>query len=337
MGYIIGVDQGGTKTHVAIMDHNGQLLSDHKNDGCYFPHDGVQAAIEVINIAIAEALKKAKIKIEDISMLVAGITGIDYEGDEALMTAALGEVYPDKDILVCNDCEIAYYSGTLNEVGAVICAGTGINAAMFAPDGSKFVMGDYLKSSLQGGVAIAIRAIEAVMEADLGVLPATALTKIFLDFSGDATTFDLLRRYITDESFTTEIIGLAPQIIKSADQGDEVARGILDDFAQGLCACFIAALRKMKMQDLGCDVVLAGSIFKGPANYLVSSITKQLTTAAKQLKIINAAFEPIVGACILGMIKTYGEFTELNKANAKHSAVKWNLLRSSPENQEGGN
>ena len=331
MGYIVGIDQGGTKTYAALMDRQGKLWSDYKCEGCYFPRDGVEAALAVISKAVTNALKIAEVRIEEVEIIVAGVTGIDYEGDEAMMEEALQNIYPDIKIVVCNDCEIAYYSGSLNPIGAVICAGTGINAALFAPDGRKFVMGDYLKSSLQGGAAISKRALEAVVEADLGALAKTNLTNLFLEFSQEEKVYDLLRRFITDEEFSLEIISLVPQIIESANNNDEVARNILDSFSKELCACFLAALKRMNMLDLNCDIVLAGSVFKGPTNYLVQIMAKELLTTAKNIKIINANYEPIVGACILGVISLVGNYDEKMNENTINSAAKWGLLRSSPQ------
>jgi len=330
MGYIVGVDQGGTKTYAAVMDLNGNLLSYHKTEGCYFPDDGIELAISLVSKAVKETLIKAKIKITDITVIVAGITGVDYEGDEALVSVAMKKEFCDIEIIVCNDCEVAYYSGSLNPIGAVICAGTGINAALFAPNGNKFVMGDYLKSSLQGGAAIALRALEAIVESDLGVLPKTILTDLFLDFSKDENVFNLLKRYITTETFATEMISLVPKIIDSADRGDKVAQKILTAFSNELCACFLAALKRMDMIDLSCDIVFAGSVFKGPTNYLANIMAKQLLSQARNINIINADFEPIVGACIMGIIHKLGLFDEKMNENALISGEQLGLLRLSP-------
>jgi len=327
MEYIIGIDQGGTKTHVALMDKTGKLLSDHKTEGCYFPEDGIETAVEIIGSAVDAVLSKAGVNIAEVEIIVAGVTGVDYDGDEELVRSALQERFGSKEIVVCNDCEIGYFGGSQNPVGAVICAGTGINAALFAPDNQKFVMGDYLKSSLQGGAGITNRAIEAVVEADLGVLPATAMTQLFLDFAQEDSVFDLLRKFITTEDFSSEMISLAPDIIESANNGDTLAQGVLSDFSAELCACFAAALRKMDMIDLACDVVLSGSVFKGRINYLTTLMEKRLLEAASNIKIIHAEFEPAVGACILGIIRKAGSFDENMKENTKCSGAQLGLLR----------
>lgn len=331
MGCILGIDQGGTKTCAAVMDQKGNILSYSRTGGCYFPSAGIGEAARFMFSAAENAMKDANIEISDIDIIASGVTGIDWDGDDALVTGALKERFGNKEIIACNDCEIAYYSGTLNPVGAVICAGTGINAALFAPGGKKFVMGDYLKSSVQGGSAIATRAIEAVFGADLGMLPETGLTKLFLDFSGDGVVFKLLQRYKTSRTFSTEIISLVPQIIDVADGGDKVAQAILTEFSDELCSCYIAAMKKMDMLELDCDIVLAGSVFMGRTNGLTVMVAKRILRHANNANIINAAYEPVVGACILGMIKKTGNFDENMARNATASAKRLSLLRTSPE------
>jgi len=331
VGYILGIDQGGTNTRAAVMGFNGNILSYSRTDGCYFPSAGIGFAMNFVSAAVESALKDADIEINEIDMIVAGISGIDWEGDESLVTDALKKRFGGKEIISCNDCEIAYYSGALKPVGAVICAGSGTNAALFAPGGKKFIMGDYIKSSLQGGSAIAQRAIETVFDSDLGVLPETELTKMFLDFSNDDSVFELLQRFMTEEDFSKKIKLLVPQIIEIADNGDTVAQGVLKTFADELCTCFIAGMKKMRMLELHCDIVLAGSVFMGRTNGLTTMIAKKLSRFAKNADIVNARFEPVVGACILGMLRKSANFAEDMAQNVTVSAKKLGLFRSGPK------
>jgi len=325
VGYILGIDQGGTNTRAAVMGHKGNILSYSRTDGCYFPAAGIDAAMDRVSAAAGSALLRAGIGIGDIGMVVAGITGIDWEGDESLVTGALKERFGSKEIVSRNDSEIAYYSGAVKPVGAVICAGSGTNAAFFAPGGKKFILGDYVKSSLQGGSAIAKRAIEAVFESDLGVLPETGLTEAFLDFSNTENVCGLLQRYVTEEGFSQRIKSLAPRIIAIADGGDAVTRGVLRAFADELCACFLAGLKKMGMAGTRCDVVLAGSVLKGRTNGLTAMIAGNLSRSAPNAVIVNARFEPVVGACILGML-IRADFDERTAQTVAESANGLGLL-----------
>ena len=327
MGYVLGIDQGATKTCAAVADKEGNIISYHRTGGCYFPEDGIANATKFIFEATDSVMSAAGLKAADIDMAVAGVTGIDFSGDEVVVYSALKDRFSNSEIIACNDCEVAYYSGTLKPTGAVVCAGTGLNAALFAPSGQKFVMGDYLKGSLQGGSAITARAIEAVFESDLGALPETGLTKLFLEFSGDGSVSELLKNYIRTDGFPKKIIPLMPGIIGLASDGDKVTLGVLEAFTDELCACFIAAMRKMGMLELYCDIVLTGSVFMGNDNVLTAMVTKKLLQSAKNASIVEAGFEPIVGACIYGLLKKTGNLSTQKVQNITDTAEKAGLLR----------
>ena len=330
MGYILGIDQGWTNTRAAVMDGSGNVLGYRRADGSYFPRVGIDAAMQCAMAAAEGALEDAGADAGGISAIVAGITGIDYEGDELVVVGALRERFGDKQIIACNDCEIAYYSGSAKPVGAVVCAGTGINAAIYAPGGGKFVMGDYLKASLQGGSAIARRAIEAVFESEVGMWPETRLTQLFCGATGDPTVTKLLQRFIADGSFQRKLGSHAPAVIALADDGDVVAQGVLEAFSDELCACVAAAMKKMGILELGCDIVLAGSVFKGRVNGLTCMVAEKLARSARNASIVNAAYEPVVGACIMGMAQTAGGFGERMARNAAASAARLGLARQAP-------
>ena len=127
------------------------------------------------------------------------------------------------------------------------------------------------------------------------------------------------------------IVSLAPQIIDISDSGDRVALGILTAFTDELCACFIAGIKKMGMLELDCDIVLAGSVFMGRTNGLTTMFVKKLQQCAKNANVVNARFEPIVGACIMGILKATGDFDERPAWNAAVTAEKAGLLRLAPE------
>jgi N-acetylglucosamine kinase len=331
MGCILGIDQGGSNTRAAVLDPSGNILSYCRAEGSYFPLAGLDAAMRPIMLAAENALEGAMLSANDIDTVVAGVTGIDWQGDDVFVSCALGKRFASQEIIACNDCEIAYYGGSAHPAGAVLCAGTGMNAALFAPGGRKFVMGDYLKGSLQGGTAIGTRAIEAVFESDLGLLPKTELTKLFLGFSGDGSVNELLRRHITEMDFRKRLKSLVPQIIDAAGGMDAVARGVLEAFANEACSCFAAAMKKMGMLKLKCDIVLAGGVFMGGNNCLTEMIARKIAGIAENAIIVNARFEPVVGACILGMLKKLGRIDERVARNIAATAEKYGLMRAAPE------
>lgn len=326
-GYILGIDQGGTKTAAAVMREDGFIVGRATAKGAYFPDEGVDRALEPVGEAVEEALRSAGIEREDIVYTAAGISGIDWPGDDMLIRDALKEKLSLGEVFACNDAVIAFYSGAMQSHGAVLCAGTGMNGALIDKDGKLFVYGDYMEEKAQGGSALARRALRKVFDAELGVCPPTKLTPLFLGQAGVPDVDALLKRYMTESVFRKELRFLMPQILMVARMGDEAACTLLDDFSGELVAYVAAGFRKMEMKPEEEEIVLAGSVFKGADNPLTIRVAEGLRERLQGVQVVQARYEPVVGACIMGLVRQGMELSGREKGIQESAAV-LGLLRS---------
>lgn len=326
-GYILGIDQGGTKTAAAVMRNDGFIVGRALAKGAYFPDEGVENALEQMAAAVEEAVRNAGIGKEDIVYTVAGVGGIDWAGDDIMIGDALRNKLSLGEVFACNDAVIAFYSGALRSHGAVICAGTGMNGALIDREGRQFVYGDYMEEKAQGGSALARRALRKVFDAEMGLCPPTELTPLFLGQAGVPDVDALLKRYMTERDFRRELRFLMPQILMVAQRGDEAACALLDDFSGEIVAYIEAGFRKMEMKPEEEEIVLAGSIFKGADNPLTARVIKGIRERLQGAEVVQACYEPVVGACIMGLIKLGMEPSEREKS-IRDSAAVLGLLRS---------
>lgn len=326
-GFLLGIDQGGTKTAAAVMREDGLMVGCAMAKGAYFPDEGVENALEQMEKAADEAMKNAGIKKEDIAYTVAGVGGIDWPGDDEMIRSALGSRILTGEIFACNDAVIAFYSGSLCSHGAVICAGTGMNGALIDKEGRQFIYGDYMEEKAQGGSALSRRALRKVFDAELGLCPPTKLTPLFLGQAEVPDVDALLKRYMTESGFRKELRFLMPQILMIARKGDEAACSLLDEFSREVVAYIEAGLRKMGMRAEEEEIVLAGSIFKGSENPLTGRVTKGIRERLRGAKVVQACYEPVVGACVMGLIRLGMVPAERERAIRK-SAADLGLLRN---------
>ena len=319
--YILGIDQGGTKTAAAVMREDGFIVGCATTKGAYFPNEGLENALEQMAAAAEGAIKNAGIGKGEISYTVAGVGGIDWTGDDMMIRDALQERLSLGEIFACNDAVIAFYSGALRSHGAVICAGTGMNGALIDKDGRQFVYGDYMEEKAQGGSALARRAARKVFDGELGLCPPTKLTQLFLG-QGEVSTVDaLLKRYMTEEAFRKELRFLVPQILMVAESGDAVACCLITEFAEEIVDYIEAGFRKMKMNPEEEEIVLAGSVFKGTENPLTKQVVKRVGERLAGAKVMQAHYEPVVGACIMGLLSLHMEPAEREKGIRESAAV----------------
>ena len=333
MSYLLGIKQGTISTKAVVMDELGNVLSYHKTHGSYFPYDGIEQSVRFVARAVEGALGDADVSILDINTIVAGVAGIDLEGDDKFFQGELTKFFDSGGlrlsngckVYIVNDCDIAYYSGTTNPVGALIYLGSGANAIYFSPDGRRFAWGYYIKNMLQGASAIARRSIEAVFDAEIGILPKTKLEQMFLNYLGDDNVDELLIRRMRNPSFDRSIISLAPQIFKIADEGDEVTISVLRKYSIELSDVFVAGLKRMNLDGEHCDIVLAGALLQGSDNILITMLTEEISKTQKNANIIKAKFDSAVGACIMGIVKTMGAFDDEMYENLVNTSKWFNL------------
>ena len=329
MRYVLGIDQGGTKTAVVIIDRMGNILGVGKSKGAYHISDGIDCAMNSISDAADFALKESCVSINQIDVISAGMTGMDWPEDYKLLRSSLSKTFEIQNVQVYNDSIVAMYSGTAKKYGAVLCAGTGLNVAVRSPDGDEFVLGFYIEDKNQGGSALGRRAIRKVFDMEIGLCNSTKLTKLFLHHAHADTVDELLHRYVTDEIFQDGIKDLVPQIIDIAGDGDTVAIELVKEFACDLSRYILVSLQKYDMLDMSVDVVLSGSVLKGNNNLLTQEIIHEVGKFAPKSSIINSKFEPVVGAGLAALmqLEDYDCQKEEIFKNLNASAKRFNLIR----------
>lgn len=318
MRYILGIDQGGTKTAVAVMREDGVIIGTAVAKGAYYPKHGVAPALDRIEEAVEAAGKQAGIDQEDITVTVAGITGVDFPGDDKKVKDEMEKRLACGEITVCNDALIALYTVTGMTHGMLICAGTGMNGAIIDEAGRQFVYGDYMEESMQGGSALALRALRKVFDAEMGLCGDTLLTELFLKHAGVSTVDELLRMYMARPEFAEETRFLVPQILELAAKGDQETRRMTDAFAEQIVAYIFAGFSKMEMNPAREKIVLAGNVFKGKDNYLTGQIIGRIKEREPGAAVVMAEYEPVVGACVMGLhlLDIGGEEVERNIAES---------------------
>lgn len=297
--YYLGIDQGFSKTHAIVGDDQGRVLGFAKAYGACHSTNGLSYALEAIRQAADSALEQSKLKVEDLHGIAAGLTGIDWDHEVDLLKKELHQLFGNVEITVVNDCIIAMHAGTRMEYGAVLCAGSGLNCAISSPEGKQFVYGFYIEDEYQGGTALGKACVKAVIDSEVGLEEDTLLRGMMLEHFSlkdvDALLFHKVTNRITDQDY----VKLPPILEKAAKLGDAVAQNILWRFGIQFGRYVACGLQKMNMQSHPVDVVLSGSIFKCREPQLRDGVLHVLKLKAPEANIIDAEYEPIVGAYIL--------------------------------------
>lgn len=111
----VGVDGGGTKTAVSVVDGSGQVLSSAKAGGSNHNSVGEKKAAAEVLSGIQQAVSLAKEKVGgpvEVKAILLGMSGVDRDGDDEMVKGWLRTEYKDAEMFVYNDAVPALVSGT---------------------------------------------------------------------------------------------------------------------------------------------------------------------------------------------------------------------------------
>jgi N-acetylglucosamine kinase-like BadF-type ATPase len=314
MPLILGVDLGGTKTHVIAADHLGNILGfgDDK-DWDYVDTDRRMRKILRIRHTVAKVVNAAGLELTDFERVSASCSGADWAFEYPIGVRQLRESLGIEMISYYNDCIGALRGGTemLGRDCAVICLGTGGNCSVFNREGQDFQYAYYFKDQHQGGGAIGRFIADTVVDASVGLAPETALTGLLLQATGCATAeeFHMMRTTgRTEYEAPTPPVykNFAPLLFEAIRMGDAVATAYLELFSKELAHYVVVGARKLGMEKRDITVVMSGGVCKSDS-LMTETIEKYLRHELPGAHCIDALFEPVVGALLLEYDKLYPE------------------------------
>ena len=154
-------------------------------------------------------------------------------------------------------------------------------------------------SGTSWGTSRELRAGEA-NETD-GRGPDTALTGYLTGHFGvervEEITVGIHKGKINDD----ELIGLAPLLLQAADEGDPVARAVVNRLADEISVMAITAMRRLDLTGQATPVILGGGVITARNPLLMDGITRQLAEAAPRAQVRVIDVPPVVGAALLGL------------------------------------
>lgn len=334
MEYVLGIDQGGSKTHAVVADAGGRILGMGKSYGACHSSNGLDYAIEVIREASDMALESCRLTQQDVTTVVGGLTGIDWDDEAPLLEDAIQKLFPRARVKVVNDCIIAMRAATREKRCGILCAGSGLNCAVQNGD-ECFAYGFYIPDEHQGGCSLGKKAVQAVFDSHMGLLPETLLTERLLAHFHVKTVDELLFLRVTGKITGTDYLRLPIIIAEEACAGDRVAADIWIDYGKLIANYLVVRTEKMGISGEKMDVVLSGSIFKCRFLDFQRTVKEEILRRLPAAHVIEAAYEPVMGAVVMGLQMIHGEVAEEIYGNLEETSKQFPLRRLEGEN--GGN
>jgi N-acetylglucosamine kinase-like BadF-type ATPase len=293
MDIYLGVDGGASKTFALAAEATGRVLGFGQAGCANHQVQGFDAALAEIGGACRRALGTSAASFASFCL-----AGADLSPDFAMLRPALEALGVAATFDLRNDTWAAMRAGTSHPWGAVVICGSGINAAVRAPDGREFVLPSLgeISGDWGGGGDIAMSAISALAREWDGRGPPTALTERVLRHFKQPSYAALLEALYTGALPDRRNRELAPLVFEAALDGDPVAQEIVVRTGTEIGHVAGSLLHRMQMHREPCEVVTGGSIFKGVGPLLMDAANLALHRLAPLAFFTRAKVEPVVGA-----------------------------------------
>lgn len=289
----LGVDGGGTKTHIVLIDDAKNPVGEGFSGASNPLRVGVERAVANIVKALDETCDKAQLSRSDVVSAVLGLAGVRRTEMRQRVRERFANLLKIRQVEVTTDAEIALYGTTLGKAGVVVIAGTGSISYGKNENGKVATAGGWgpIAGDEGGGSTIARRALQAVARAIDGRGKPTKLSEAGMEYFRASTPENLLSAIYAPQIDNARISGFARYVAETAREGDEIAMEILKEAGFELGIAAIAVLKKLKLEKKKIPIGFVGSIFKA-GNLLTDSLLETICHIAPKAYLAEPKLSP---------------------------------------------
>ena len=313
---VLAIDGGNSKTDVALVADDGTLLASARGPGINAHDVGVDPTVLILDAVVKQAAAQLSGRYRTdgtgwVAMhTVACLANADLPEEEAEHAAAVQAQGWSPTATVVNDTFAILRSGLADRAegpqahwGVAVVCGAGINAVGVAPDGrvTRYLALGMISGDWGGGYGLGLEVLWHAIRAEDGRGPGTTLAGRLTSHFGvervEEITLGIHQGKIDDYA----LVALAPLLLQAADEGDPVARAVVNRLADEISVMAITAMRRLDLTGQATPVVLGGGVITARNPLLMDSITKQLAEAAPRAQVRVIDVPPVVGAALLGL------------------------------------
>ena len=260
---LIGVDGGGTRTRVLVLDFEGNEVARGDGRATLVDPERPEEAALLLDAIVRRTLDDAGVA-RPAAAMWAGLAGAGREATRERLRTALGAI--SEDLIgrfdIGTDVAAAFHDAFGDAPGIALIAGTGSIVLVQAPGRERFTVGGWgVHLGDEGsGYALAREALRAVLWAHDGRGPATELSVLLaeLEMSEPAELIDWVSR-----ASKRDVAALAPRVVEIASAGDPVALWLRDEAVGHLKRMLEAAVDRLGgHRDSVKTVALVGGLVK---------------------------------------------------------------------------
>ncbi|MFD2330257.1 N-acetylglucosamine kinase [Cohnella sp. GCM10020058] len=259
MKYAAGLDGGGTKTAVTVLDETGRTVLAFESGGINYNGRDEEDIRRSLG-EMAEAIGAACGGLDACAQLVVGAAGVSNPTVPGRLIAALREAGYRNGVHIVGDHETALFGALEREHGMILIAGTGSICFGRSEAGLVHRTGGfgYLIDDEGSGYSIGRDLLAAVVRAHDGRAPATVLTEMVYDRLRIGSVEEIVRFVYDKGTGKQDIAALAPLLSDGCAAGDEAAFRIARRTADELVQLVLPVAERLSLGDG--ELAMAGSV-----------------------------------------------------------------------------
>jgi N-acetylglucosamine kinase-like BadF-type ATPase len=291
---VLGVDGGNSKTELLAASLDGDLVARVRGPGNNVHFAGVEATIDFLGPLVAEAGLGAPA-----AHGVFYLCGVDVPADREALAAALERTCWLERASVDNDVFGLLRAGTDEGDAVAVVCGAGINCAGRSADGrvARYASLGWESGDWGGSVMLGREVLFLAARAEDGRGEPTALSELVREHFGlpVAEIGEAIRyRHIP----VARLGELAPGVVRAAEEGDAVARQLVDRLAGEVVLLATRALADLGFTERPVQVLLGGGMLRAGSGLLYDEVVARLARAAPHARPTRVSEPPVLGAAL---------------------------------------
>ncbi|MFL0251857.1 BadF/BadG/BcrA/BcrD ATPase family protein [Clostridium neuense] len=301
MKYVIGIDGGGTKSHMKIADLNGNIIAEAVKGPSNINSASEEDVKKVFKDLICEGIKVIGLQLNECSAICIGTAGADRAEDKVIIESMIrGAVGYKGKLIVVNDAEVALTGGIGKREGIIVISGTGSICYGRTEEGKSCRSGGWghIIGDEGSGYDIGISAIKAALKSYDGRGEKTILENSILEYLDLKCHEDLINYIYRSGAGKKEIASITRVVNAAGEKGDAVSKRILEAAANELFLSVKAVVDKLDLGDRNIYLVTTGGAINN-INYLYDEFKNKVNKFYPRVNILHMKNDSAFGAVII--------------------------------------
>lgn len=293
--YTVGIDGGGTKTELVVVDSTGLVAAQTRGggmNGCFIPKEQCRSNLSQVLADISQLFQY----MDEVSCVYTVMVGHEFH-------ALLSEYFPQADLSSVGEYSCALAAGgSMEPRGVVIIAGTGSGVSGWNGEQNHIGIGGWgMTLGDEGGATdIAVQAFKAAVRARDGRGAQTELLPELLNYFNIQSLWAMPSALSHQTIMRHEFAGFSAVVSRLADSGDEVAQRIMREAGESLASDAVYVAGRLFQPDDVFPVVLSGGVFQS-GRWVIDPIRQAFAGMYPNADVHQVVMPPAQAAALLAL------------------------------------